>query len=294
MGSDNRLSGEKGRKAQKPPADGQPISPEPDPRRSLSLEYGLALLQCFTADTPRLGIFELADIVGSSRPTTHRYASTLRELGYLEQDKNRKYRLTSAAQYPGAAITGRIRREVPALAVLESLRRQTGYTVSMAALDQTTAIYCHRLHAHRKGQYHADGDIGVGARLPLYSTAVGKALLAHIPVEQFVDLLLHITLRRSTYNTLTTKALLSDTIEQCRLDGIAVSDQEYLLGARSIAAPVTNWHGTPPMAVEITAPVADCTVQELLALAGPALRSATEEISVREASNQFSLERLTE
>jgi IclR family transcriptional regulator, pca regulon regulatory protein len=281
VASDNQPPEKKGREDRRRP-QGQPILPEPDPRRSLSLEYGLAMLQCFTADKPRQGIADLTDILGASRATAHRYASTLRELGYLEQDRHRKYRLASAAQNPGAAVIGRLRRELPAVAVLEMLRHQTGYTVSMAALDDTAAIYCHRLHAHRKGQYDAGGDIGIGARLPLHSTAVGKALLAHIPVEQFAYLLSHIRLRRFTTNTVTTKMLLNHAIEQCRLDGIAVSDQEHLLDARSIAVPVTDWHGTPPMAVEVTAPATDCTMQELLARAGPVLRSAAKEISVRQ------------
>ena len=67
------------------------ILPVPDPRLSRSLEYGIAILECYSSERQELGIAELADIVGISRSTTHRYAITLMELGFLEQDAKRKY-----------------------------------------------------------------------------------------------------------------------------------------------------------------------------------------------------------
>jgi DNA-binding IclR family transcriptional regulator len=101
------------------------ITPAPDPRRSRSLEYGVAILESFTASRPALRISELAGIVGISRSTTHRYATTLVELGYLEQDSKRRYRLTHNAARAGMAAISRVRQETPARAVLEDLRDQT-------------------------------------------------------------------------------------------------------------------------------------------------------------------------
>ena len=64
-----------------------------EPRYSQSLERGLAILACFTAKRPVLGIADIADELGMSRSTTHRYVITLVALGYLEQGASRKYRL---------------------------------------------------------------------------------------------------------------------------------------------------------------------------------------------------------
>ncbi len=80
----------------------RPESPYPDtwripdlsePRYSQSLERGLAILECFTPDLPVLGIADIADRLGMSRSTTHRYVTTLVALGYLQQGARRKYRL---------------------------------------------------------------------------------------------------------------------------------------------------------------------------------------------------------
>src|SRR5258708_38071732 len=62
-------------------------------RYSQSLERGLAILGCFTSEHPVMGIADIADELGMSRSTTHRYVTTLLALGYLEQGRSRKYRL---------------------------------------------------------------------------------------------------------------------------------------------------------------------------------------------------------
>jgi hypothetical protein len=65
-----------------------------DPRLSRSLLRGLSLLRCFGPDGAERGIIEIAGDLGMSPSTTHRYASTLVELGLLERcPKTRKYRL---------------------------------------------------------------------------------------------------------------------------------------------------------------------------------------------------------
>jgi IclR family pca regulon transcriptional regulator len=128
-------------------------------------------------------------MVGISRSTTNRYLSTLVELGYLEQDRKRRYMLACGAARAGMSVISRVRQETPARAILEDLRDQTGHTVSMGLLDGDRALYVYRLHGHRAGQYEADGDLGVGARVPAHSTAVGRALLASLLDSEFRSLL---------------------------------------------------------------------------------------------------------
>ncbi len=96
-------NGAAGQRQQPPGVDG----PEPrrgptanislddvDPRLSRSLLRGFALLACLEAGGGGRGIVELADELGLSASTAHRYALTLVELGLLEQcPQSRKYRL---------------------------------------------------------------------------------------------------------------------------------------------------------------------------------------------------------
>lgn len=61
---------------------------------SRSLLSGLLLLASFPRDGGSLGNAEVARLVGMNASTTHRYISTLVEVGLLERDPNtRRYRL---------------------------------------------------------------------------------------------------------------------------------------------------------------------------------------------------------
>ncbi|HTR72237.1 MAG TPA: helix-turn-helix domain-containing protein [Solirubrobacteraceae bacterium] len=67
---------------------------EIDPRLSRSLFRGLSVLTCFTPDGKPRGVLEIADELGMSPSTTHRYALTLVELGLLRRSPTtRKYSL---------------------------------------------------------------------------------------------------------------------------------------------------------------------------------------------------------
>src|ERR1700678_4676918 len=101
-----------------------------EPRYSQSLERGLAILGCFTPKRPVLGIADIADELGMSRSTTHRYVITLVALGYLEQGASRKYRLGLKATDLGMAALNATGLREHAREDLEDLRRRSSYTVN--------------------------------------------------------------------------------------------------------------------------------------------------------------------
>jgi IclR family pca regulon transcriptional regulator len=219
-------------------------------------------------------------MVGISRSTTHRYATTLVELEYLERDDKRRYRLAQGAALPGMAVIDTIRLETPARTILEDLRTETGYTVSMCLLDGTRAIYIYRLLGHGAGQYEADGHLGVGANVPVHCTAVGKDLLSTLLDSELRSLLPEMGLDRDWTDAIDARGLVVGEIERVRRDGIALAEDIYPEGARSFAAPVTRWLDKPILAVEVTAPAGTYTMDELLGRLGPPLKHAAKLISV--------------
>jgi IclR family pca regulon transcriptional regulator len=255
------------------------IKPEADPRLSRSMEFGLAILECFSEERPSLGIADIATLVGISRSTTHRYATTLVVLGYLEQNSKRKYRLARRAAEAGVAATGALRLRVGALPVLEWLREQTGHTVSMGVLDGGRALYVQRLLSHREGQYEVDRHVGVGVPLPLHCTAVGKALLAGLSESDRDRTLREIELTPHAPNTILSRRGLLDELKRVCREGFAISDEEYVEGARSIAVLVDGALIEQRLAIEVTVPAEAYTVQELIADVGPRLRQAAKLIS---------------
>jgi DNA-binding IclR family transcriptional regulator len=266
-------------RSSKPSPASPKIRPAPDPRLSRSLEYGVAILESFSRDRLALGIAEMADIVGISRSTTHRYAITLVALGYLEQDDKRKYRLSAQAGDPGGAVIGAIRRAAPARIALEELREEIGHTVSMGALDGARVIYVHRLLSHRLGQYAIDMDLGVGAHIPVYCTAMGKVLLASISDAERRALLDGLDLVPQGPRSITVKSKLRAQLDRISTREAVVSDEELLTGARSIAVLVPRPASEHPLALEVTVPSSAYSVKRLIAEIGPRLKRTAKLIS---------------
>src|ERR1700726_3506485 len=123
-----------------------------EPRYSQSLERGLAILSCFTAKRPVMGIADIAEELGMSRSTTHRYVITLVALGYLEQGASRKYRLGLRVTDLGMSALNSTGLREHAHPYLDELRRRSSYTVSLGVLDDTDVLYVDRARSLRRGQ----------------------------------------------------------------------------------------------------------------------------------------------
>ena len=127
-----------------------------EPRYSQSLERGLAILGCFTPERPVLGIADIADDLGMSRSTTHRYVITLVALGFLEQGASRKYRLGLRVTDLGMSALNSTGLREHARPYLEELRQRTSYTVNLSVLDGTEILYVDRARSFRRGQNKID------------------------------------------------------------------------------------------------------------------------------------------
>ena len=130
-------------------------------------------------ERPLIGVSELARDIGLTRSTAHRYIATLAQLGYLQRDPDSKrYRLGPKVLDLGfSAINSMDLREISA-PYLRRLSDETGHTVNLAILDDTDVVYIERCRTARPGQREIDLNLHVGARLPAYCTAMGKAILA--------------------------------------------------------------------------------------------------------------------
>jgi IclR family pca regulon transcriptional regulator len=227
--------------------------PANDSRYSLSLGHGLAILAGFSAERPTMGIADMANALSMSRSTTHRYAATLAQLGYLEQNSARRYRLTPRCADVGLSALGSMALHECSRPILHELRRETGWTVSLAILDGTEVMLVERLRGWR-GLHEIDLRLGSSARLPVHCTAMGKVLLAGLPDPELRDLLVTVDLPRRGPNCIVGKRALRAELEQVREQGFAIDDEELIDGLRSIAVPVPDGQGRVLGALDIAVP----------------------------------------
>ena len=252
-----------------------------EPRYSQSLERGLAILACFTPERPVLGIADIADDLGMSRSTTHRYVITLVALGYLEQGASRKYRLGLKVTDLGMAALNSTGLREHAHEYLEELRQRTSYTTNLAVLDGIEILYVDRARSFRRGQSKIDLGLHPGSRLPAYCTAMGKLLLAYLPENEQAELITEMKLTKQGPNTITSKKALLTELDEIQSEGFAVNDEELAPELHSIAAPVRNEAREVVAAVNLAAHTSMISLSELVDALSPHLVSTADRISAR-------------
>ena len=104
-------------------------------------------------------------------------------------------------------------------------------------------------------------------------------MLASLPEEHLHELLGQMTLTPMGPSTITTKHDLLGALAAIKTGGLAVSDEEHAGGVRSIAVALSDPVHRQTLAVEVTAPAAAYTLEQLTAHVGPLLQIAARAIS---------------
>ena len=249
---------------------------------SQSLERGLAILSAFKPGTPELGIADLARELGLSRSTSHRYASTLARLGFLDQNvQTRKYRLGPRVLDLGfAAINSMELRQISA-PLLQELADDTGHTVNMAILDGADIVYIERCRTSQPGQREIDLNLHVGSRLPAYCTSMGKVLLAYLDPDRQSEILARVDFTDRGPNTIVTRDELVRELERVRARGAAVNNEELAYGLRSIAVPVWGQSGEVVAAINLAVHRSTASIEDLVDRLSARLQRTAAGISAR-------------
>jgi IclR family pca regulon transcriptional regulator len=259
----------------------EPVPHLREPRYSQSLERGLAILECFTPERPVWGIAELAQELGMSRSTTHRYVLTLTALGHLVQGAHRKYRLgLSVTELGMSALSSTSLREHGRTALRE-LSRRAPYTLALGRLDGPELVYLDQILSKRRGQGLIDLGLRVDSRLPAHCCAIGKLLIAGLPETQRRQLIGELRLERRGPGTITAKSALRAELAKIDGEALAVSEEELAPGLYEIAAPVRAETGEVIAAVGMQAHSSMIPLARLEEHLGPHLIATADRISAR-------------
>ena len=171
---------------------------------SQSLERGLAILSSFNSDRPLIGVSELSRELDLSRSTAHRYIATLAQ-ARLPAAGPRLEALPARPEGARPRLLGdqldgpaRDLRSAPAAAQ----RRDAAHGQPRDPRRDRRRLH-RALPDGRPGQRDIDLNLHVGARLPAYCTAMGKAILAFVPEDRLDDVIEQIDFAPRGPNTLT-------------------------------------------------------------------------------------------
>lgn len=221
------------------------------------------------------GVTEIAAELGVHKSTAFRLVATLEAHRLVEQTEDRgKYRLGVGLLRLAGATTARLDLVQEARPVCRQLAADTGETVNIAVLSESSALYLDQVAGSSALQPHN----WVGQHIPLHATSNGKVLLSGLDRKRLDSMLSKLT--AYTPSTITAKAKLRAELDRVREQGYAVAVDELEVGLTAAAAPIRNAHGDTVASMSVSGPtfrVGAERIDEIVA----AVVAAAEEVSRR-------------
>jgi DNA-binding IclR family transcriptional regulator len=156
----------------------RPINAKADRHFVTALARGLDVLSAFRSRDRMLGNQELSRRCGLPKSTISRLTYTLTKHGYLEHaddgSGNTGYRLGSAVLALGSTMLARMDMRQIARPLMQELADRSHSMVSLGMRDRLSMIYVENCRSESALTLSLD----VGSRIPLPTTAMGRAYLA--------------------------------------------------------------------------------------------------------------------
>lgn len=165
-----------------------------------------------------------------------------------------------------------------------------GETTQLAMLDGTDVLYL----AKRDGTQPVRLVSSLGSRLPAYSTALGKALLAGLPPRDLEAFYRRVEFRALTPRTMTSASRLKREIARVRASGYAHDNEETTVGLQCVAAPIRNSRGQVLAAISISVPsgrVNGSRLNELITLVTAVAKELSRRLGYKAGTPQAGAER---
>lgn len=152
-----------------------PVRAKEDRHFVTALARGLDVLGCFRSGDKLLGNLDIANRCRLPKSTVSRLTYTLTRMGYLHYDEDSgKYRLGTATLALGSKMLARLDVRQVARPLMQELADYSGAAVSLGTRDRLSMIYVE----HCRSQAALTISLDVGSRIPLATTAMGRAYLA--------------------------------------------------------------------------------------------------------------------
>jgi IclR family KDG regulon transcriptional repressor len=236
----------------------------------------LKILEVLHNNPSGLQLKEIASQTAINKSTAYRFLAHLQSEGYLFRDDEGTYVIGPKLARMGSGTNFEESLRKMARPVLQKLWNATGETVNLAILDGQQILYLDVIESSHTFRFASE----VGARRPLHCTALGKAIMAQLPAEDASELLGSIHLERQTPRTLTQPAKLKKELAKTRIQGYALDDEEAVMGARCIAAPIFDASAKVIGGVSVSGPLTRITAEKVSIFAAMA-KAAGHSISRR-------------
>lgn len=225
-----------------------------------AVERVCSILDLLQESVSGVSLIDVAQATDLPKSSAFRYLWTLEAHRYVERDESTgSFRL-------GLGFVAMQTRQLEVLRQrvrpwLERLRDEFDETTNLGILDGDSVIYLDIIESRRGVRLAATRD----SRDPLHSTALGKAMAAHLPESRVREILKQRGMERRTANTITTPDDYLTELARVKRVGYAVDDGENEVDGRCVAVALPGTR--PPAAVSFSAPAARFPLQDVAKVA---------------------------
>ncbi|MGY3949011.1 DNA-binding transcriptional regulator KdgR [Aeromonas allosaccharophila] len=225
------------------------VDNSPDSVSSVLKVFGI--LQALS-EQKDIGVTELSQRIMMSKSTVYRFLQTMKTLGYVNQEgETDKYTLSlKLFELGGRALEHQDLIQI-ADVQMHRLGKLTKETLHLGALDENSVVYLHKIDS----EYNLRMYSRIGRRCPLYSTALGKVMMAWLPEEEVRSMLAGVTFERFTEHTLANVDALLAELAQVRGQGYAEDNEENENGLRCFGVPIYNRMGRIITGLSLSLPI---------------------------------------
>jgi IclR family KDG regulon transcriptional repressor len=225
-----------------------------------SVRHCLAILRCFTPETPEIGVIETSHKLNLSKSTVSRLLSTLKQENWVVKiSSSQKYRLAPRVLELANIFLANFEWRMIAIPHLKDLRDKTDETVTVFVIQENQRVCIEKFES----SHELRPVLNIGGHYPLHAGAAGKVLFAFLSKEKRKEIVSKYGLPRLTENTITDFMSLEKELSRIRKEGYAVSYQERAQFVSSVSAPIKDFNGEVIASLNLSGPLIRFTQEKV-------------------------------
>ncbi|PRY65521.1 IclR family transcriptional regulator [Vreelandella songnenensis] len=239
-----------------------------------ALARGLELLRAFGTGEEYLGNAELSKRTSIPRPTVSRLTYTLTQLGYLQHNTHlEKYRLGPGVLALGYRFLANMGIREVARPHLQTFADSTDCNVSLGGADRHDMVYLETCHGSGPLIIRLD----VGSRLPIATSAIGRAWLCGLPAPRRQQVLQELAAFHGSDWPALEKGI-QRSMEDYAKHGFCFSEQDWQRDISAVAMPLILEDGAEIMAINCGGSSLRLDHDRLVNSLGPRLKEVASQI----------------
>jgi DNA-binding IclR family transcriptional regulator len=213
-----------------------------------SVQRAIAILRCFE-EHDELGVTEISKMVGLNKSTTFGLIDTLRKEKFLQVDEKTGSLKLGLGLF---RLSANVKLDLKNICApyINELLQTTKETVNLVIRDGDNVVYIEK----KESPYSMRISTRIGQQLPLYCTAVGKAILSFLRDDEIQEYIGRVRLKPFTDKTLKSKKELYEQLACIRDKGYAYDMEELENGVICVAVPLLSPERIPVGGLSVSGP----------------------------------------